>query len=50
MDQQAPLYEARGGSWRDRPYRATASFVKEYYPWQRVFDVGFRVVCESSEE
>ena len=50
MDQQAPLYEARGGSWRDRPYRATASFVKEYYPWQRVFDVGFRVVCESSQE
>ncbi|MDO4587408.1 MAG: SUMF1/EgtB/PvdO family nonheme iron enzyme [Planctomycetia bacterium] len=36
----------RGGSWHDRPYRATSSFRTSYRPWQRVFDVGFRVVCE----
>ena len=36
----------RGGSWRDRPYRATASFRLAYRPYQRVFNVGFRVVCE----
>ena len=36
----------RGGSWRDRPYRATASFRLAYQPYQRVFNVGFRVVCE----
>jgi len=36
----------RGGSWRDRPKRATASFRLSYPSWQRVFNVGFRVVCE----
>jgi formylglycine-generating enzyme required for sulfatase activity len=36
----------RGGSWRDRPHRATASFRLAYRPYQRVFDVGFRVVCD----
>lgn len=36
----------RGGSWRDRPGRATASYRLAYPPWQRVFNVGFRVVCE----
>ena len=36
---------ARGGSWLDRPYRATASYRFAYEPFQPVFDVGFRVVC-----
>jgi len=36
----------RGGSWRDRPYRATASFRLAYEPFQKVFNVGFRVVAE----
>ena len=36
----------RGGSWRDLPARATASFRLSYEPWQRVYNVGFRVVCE----
>jgi len=35
----------RGGSWRDRPHRATSSFRLAYPPYQRVFNVGFRVVC-----
>ncbi|MFV2070139.1 MAG: SUMF1/EgtB/PvdO family nonheme iron enzyme, partial [Pirellulales bacterium] len=36
----------RGGSWRDRPERCTSSFRVRYAPYQRVFNVGFRVVCE----
>ena len=36
----------RGGSWRDRPQRATASYRLSYWPYQRVFNVGFRIVCE----
>ncbi len=35
---------ARGGSFWDRPARATSSSRRSYEPWQRVFDVGFRVV------
>ena len=46
MDSRAKEKVVVGGSWHDRPYRATADFREEYYPWQRVFDVGFRVVCE----
>ena len=37
---------ARGGSWYDRPYRATASYRLPYRPYQKVFNVGFRVVFE----
>lgn len=39
----------RGGSWRDRPFRATASHRLPYAGYQRVFDVGFRIVCEDPE-
>ncbi|MBI4976770.1 MAG: SUMF1/EgtB/PvdO family nonheme iron enzyme [Spirochaetes bacterium] len=35
----------RGGSWRDRPYRATSFFRMGYRPYQRVFNVGFRVAA-----
>ncbi len=38
----------RGGSWYDRPPRATASYRLAYPPWQKVFNVGFRVIAESS--
>jgi formylglycine-generating enzyme required for sulfatase activity len=37
---------ARGGSWYDRPKRCTSSFRLAYPQWQRVYNVGFRVVCE----
>jgi len=37
------LKVVRGGSWRDRPQRATSSFRAAYQPYQAVFDVGFRV-------
>lgn len=34
----------RGGSWRDRPHRATSGFRLGFPAWQRVYNVGFRVV------
>lgn len=37
----------RGGSFYDRPHRATSSFRLSYPTWQRVFNVGFRVACEA---
>ena len=36
----------RGGSFYDRPQRATSAFRLHYEPWQRVYSVGFRVVVE----
>ncbi len=38
----------RGGSWRDRPQRCSSAFRLRYQPWQRVYNVGFRVVCKDS--
>jgi len=35
----------RGGSWRDRPARCRSAFRLSYPSWQRVYNVGFRVVC-----
>ena len=32
----------------DRPQYATASHRQSYQSWQRVFDVGFRVVVEEN--
>ena len=37
---------ARGGSWADRPADAGSSVRRAYQPWQRVYDVGFRVIVE----
>ena len=34
----------RGGSWFDRPKRCTSSFRLSYPAYQRVFNVGFRVI------
>ncbi|MCX6904175.1 MAG: SUMF1/EgtB/PvdO family nonheme iron enzyme, partial [Verrucomicrobia bacterium] len=36
----------RGGSFYDRPERARSAFRLSYPAWQRVFNVGFRVVSE----
>jgi len=36
----------RGGSWRDRPRRCRSAFRLAYEPYQRVVNVGFRVVME----
>ncbi len=35
----------RGGSWYRRADLARAACRTSYRPWQRMFDVGFRVVC-----
>ena len=37
----------RGGSFFDRPARCRSAIRLSYPAWQRVFNVGFRVVCES---
>ncbi len=39
----------RGGSWFDRPYRATSSYRLAYDPWQTVYNVGFRVVIKAQD-
>jgi len=36
----------RGGSWHDRAKRATSSFRLPYQSHQKVYNVGFRVICE----
>ncbi|MHC4633049.1 MAG: SUMF1/EgtB/PvdO family nonheme iron enzyme, partial [Planctomycetota bacterium] len=36
----------RGGSWYDHPKRCRSAFRLSYPAWQRVHNVGFRVVCE----
>jgi formylglycine-generating enzyme required for sulfatase activity len=36
----------RGGSWRDRPKRCRSAFRLSYPAWQKVYNVGFRVVCK----
>ncbi|HEY3319212.1 MAG TPA: SUMF1/EgtB/PvdO family nonheme iron enzyme [Planctomycetota bacterium] len=40
----------RGGSWFDRPLRARSASRGAYQPWQKVFNVGFRVMCEEGAE
>lgn len=37
---------ARGGSWIDRPKDATATVRKAYLPWQKVNNVGIRLILE----
>lgn len=36
----------RGGSWYERPAYSTSAERKAYYPWQRPFNVGFRIIIE----
>ncbi|HOX39126.1 MAG TPA: SUMF1/EgtB/PvdO family nonheme iron enzyme [Candidatus Brocadiia bacterium] len=35
----------KGGSWADRPQYARSASRRGYRHWQRVYNVGFRVVC-----
>jgi formylglycine-generating enzyme required for sulfatase activity len=39
----------RGGSWRDLPRDARVSERFGYRPYQKVFHVGFRVVCDVNQ-
>lgn len=36
----------RGGSWRDRPIRATTTWRWKYPAWRKIHNVGFRVIIE----
>lgn len=36
----------RGGSWHDRPFRATSTYRVGYPAWQRVYNTGFRVIVD----
>ena len=40
----------RGGSWYDRPKRSRSAFRLSYPAWQKVFNVGLRVVIETGED
>ena len=39
----------RGGAWEDRPKNARSAYRLAYEPWQRVYNVGFRVVMTSEQ-
>jgi len=39
----------RGGSWYGRPKRARSAFRLAYRPYQKIFNVGFRVVCSGPD-
>lgn len=43
--QPQSMRTVRGGSWYDRPYRAAAAYRSGYPAWQRIFNVGFRVIA-----
>ncbi len=44
--EQADYKVARGGSSLDRPKKSTSHSRRGYYPYQRVYNVGFRVIIE----
>jgi len=46
MDVKA-LKAVRGGSWHDRPRRSTSSYRLGYRSYQKVYNVGFRVICDN---
>ncbi len=37
---------ARGGSWADRPANSGSSVRRPYEAWQKVYNVGFRIIVE----
>jgi formylglycine-generating enzyme required for sulfatase activity len=37
----------RGGSWQQRADLSRSACRQSYHSWQRIFNVGFRVVCET---
>ncbi|MBT8044631.1 MAG: SUMF1/EgtB/PvdO family nonheme iron enzyme, partial [Verrucomicrobiae bacterium] len=45
-DPRNHLRTVRGGSWRDRPHRATASHRLAYPRYQKIYNVGFRIIVE----
>jgi formylglycine-generating enzyme required for sulfatase activity len=47
-DFNAERKTVRGGSWSDRPVRATSSSRQGFRPWQKVHHTGFRVMIGES--
>ncbi|MGQ7870423.1 SUMF1/EgtB/PvdO family nonheme iron enzyme [Sunxiuqinia sp. sy24] len=45
-DNKEQLKTAKGGSWRDRPKYATSASKEGYLSYQKVFNVGFRLIIE----
>jgi formylglycine-generating enzyme required for sulfatase activity len=45
-DHNKNLKVARGGSWRDRPKHSTVATRDGYLPYQKVFNVGVRLIIE----
>ena len=45
-NQVSDLKVVRGGSWRDRPKRSRSACRLSYPAWQKVYNVGFRIVIE----
>lgn len=45
-----PNKVVRGGSFFDAPKRCTSTWRVSYPPWQRVFNVGFRIICQPPEQ
>ena len=41
---------ARGGSWYDRPFKASSSYRLPYRDYQKVYNVGFRVIMLEEEK
>ncbi|MDT8300136.1 MAG: SUMF1/EgtB/PvdO family nonheme iron enzyme [Sedimentisphaerales bacterium] len=41
---------ARGGSWYDRPKRCRSASRLSYPAWQKVYNVGFRIVLETDNQ
>ena len=46
MDEPNGKKSVRGGSWYDRPIHARSAFRQAYPAWQKVYNVGFRVIVE----
>ncbi len=50
LESQADLpqtkWAVRGGSWYDRPKNARSAFRQAYPSWQKVYNVGFRIIVE----
>lgn len=45
-DKSSERKVVRGGSWTDRPKFSTSYYRKAFYPWQKPYNVGFRIIIE----
>jgi len=50
LSDDGPNKVVRGGSFFDAPKHCTSESRLSYPSWQRVFNVGFRIICESPDQ